>query len=66
MFQQMVHDNDDGIQQQMLRLVSGHDDPARAAEDMANQLLCVLPEAWARRFGHGAGESTIRTAPNPR
>jgi hypothetical protein len=55
MFQQITRDKDYNIQQQMLRLVSGHGDPARAAEDMANQLLSVLPEEWARRFSHGAG-----------
>jgi hypothetical protein len=55
MFQHITRDTEYNIQQQMLRLVSSHGDPARAAEDMANQLLSVLPEQWTRRFGHVAG-----------
>jgi hypothetical protein len=52
MFQHMTRDPDYDIQQQMLHLTSTHTDPAKAAEDMANQLLAVFPEDWTRIFGH--------------
>jgi hypothetical protein len=39
------------VRQQGLRLTSGHDDPVRAAEDMAEQLLATFPADWVGRFG---------------
>jgi len=51
MFQHMARDPDFDIRQQMLHLTSTHTDPTQAAEDMANQLLEVFPEDWARMLG---------------
>jgi hypothetical protein len=55
MFQSMTRDPEYNIQQQLLRLTSKHADPARAADDMAEQLLSVRPEKWASIFGHDLG-----------
>jgi hypothetical protein len=38
--------------QQMLLLTSAHTDPARAADDMAEQLLSTFPDDWVRTFGY--------------
>jgi hypothetical protein len=38
--------------QQMLCLTSAQIDPARAADDMAEQLLSTLPDDWVRTFGY--------------
>lgn len=39
-----------GRRQQVLHLVSAEPTPARAAADMARQLLDCPPEEWSRRF----------------
>jgi hypothetical protein len=39
------------VRQQQLRLASPHEDPVRAAEDMAERLLSVDPDDWAGTLG---------------
>lgn len=51
MFEQVTHEPY-GIKQRMLHLTSARSDPAKAAKDMAEQLLSVDPEDWTRTFGH--------------
>lgn len=51
MFQPLRREPRFEFRQQLLRLTSAHDDPERAAEDMAQQLLSTAPDDRARTFG---------------
>ena len=51
MFQRVGREPHFAIRQQRLRLTSAHDDPERAADDMAEQLLSTVPNNRARTFG---------------
>ncbi len=54
MFQRLRREPHFEIRQQLLRLTSTHDDPERAAEDMAQQLLSTASNDW-REPSAGAG-----------
>jgi hypothetical protein len=52
-FEHATRDGDEWrYSQQLLLLNSAEADPARAADDMADQLLSTFPEDWVRNFGY--------------
>lgn len=51
MFQRLIRAPRFEVRQQMLRLTSTLDDPAQAAEDMAQRLLSTFPDDWVDSFG---------------
>jgi len=51
MFQRLIREPTLQVRQQMLRLTSAFEDPVRAADDMASQLLATPAAGWVERFG---------------